>query len=78
MKRGCKMGSHPGTAITRAGSNDARVDEVSTDEWLVRIYGQEREPVDGPAAIDKLDVITLKKGSRPTIGWMQRNTRPTV
>lgn len=51
---------------------------MSTETWLERIYAAGREPVDGIAAVDALDEITVAKSSRPTLGWILRNTSGNV
>jgi hypothetical protein len=47
---------------------------ISTDEWLERVFAAGRTLVDVVVALDLLDDITIKKRSRPTIGFMCRNT----
>lgn len=49
-------------------------EDTTVGQWLEDIEHAGRELVDPVAGIDALDAIH-SKGTRPTVGWMQRNTR---
>jgi hypothetical protein len=53
---------------------EGRTPEESVDKWLTEIDRVGRELTDPVSGLDALDAMAARY-TRPTIGWMQRNTR---
>lgn len=50
------------------------MEELLADQWLESIDRAGRELIDTVTGIDALDAMAAKH-TRPSLGWMQRNTR---